>query len=78
MPEPTVRLIDKIRINAKASDRTAPTSYTAGLRDAEEFLRRLEALPEPLEDKKSKMRQEFLEIMNEEPQNRTVGYHAMD
>ena len=65
MPEPTIRLINKIRTNAMGSGRTIPTSYMEGLRDAEEFLRGLEALPEPLANKKSERKQQFMEIINE-------------
>jgi hypothetical protein len=72
MPEST-RLIDKIRINAKGSDRSNPASYVAGLRDAEEFIRGLEALPVALADKKHERKQQFLRIVNGEEKDVTLG-----
>lgn len=63
MAEPT-RLIDRIRANAKASDLSSSTSYVAGLRDAEEFIRGLEAMPAELAVRKYEGRQQLLKIMN--------------
>jgi len=57
-------LIDKIRANANASDHSSPTSYVAGLRDAEEFIRGLEAMPAALAQRKYEGKQQFLRIMN--------------
>ena len=45
-------MIDKIGANANASDLSSPTCYVAGLRDAEEFMRRLEAMPPELAQSK--------------------------
>ena len=59
-------MIDKIRANANASDLSSPTSYVAGLRDAEEFMRGLEAMPAALAQRKYEGKQQFLRIMNRE------------
>ena len=59
-------LIDKIRANANASDPSSATSYVARLRDAEEFMRGLEAMPAEFAQRKYEGKQQFLRIMNRE------------
>jgi hypothetical protein len=65
-------LIDKIRANANASDLSSPTSYVAGLRDAEEYIREIDAMPAALAQIKYEGRQQFLRIMNREERSDPV------
>jgi hypothetical protein len=69
MSDSNIRLMDKIRMKANASDGAISAAYLSGLRDAEELLRDLDAMDAPLAEKKFELRQQFLRIMKTGQEN---------
>ena len=65
MHDAKIRLIEKIRTKANTPGGAISAAYLAGLRDAEEFLRDLDAMDAPLAEKKYQLKQQFLELMKQ-------------